>query len=102
MEILKREKASAVRSGEDRLQQSDKVEGTLRQEVAALKSQVETLRADFEHRTDEMREATKTRVARLEREKKDMEVVTTQLRHTFSIEEAKWNMKAEQQLNESS
>ena len=40
------------------------------------------------------------KVAKAEKERKEMELSQTSLRHSFSIEEAKWNMKLEQLQND--
>ena len=47
-----------------------------------------------------MREQAKAKVAKAEKERKEMELCQTSQRHNFSIEEAKWNMKAEQLQND--
>jgi len=46
------------------------------------------------------RETAKVKVAKAEKERKEIEVSMTTLRHNFSIEEAKWNMKLEQLVND--
>ena len=72
----------------------------LRQEIVTLKKSHETTHANHQAKFEQFKETSKAKVAKSEKERKDMELTQTTLRHNFSIEEAKWNMKSEQLQND--
>ena len=47
-----------------------------------------------------MRESNRAKIAKVEKERKEMEMSQTQARHSFSIQETKWTMKQEQLEND--
>mmetsp|Transcript_22861 Transcript_22861/g.30468 ORF Transcript_22861/g.30468 Transcript_22861/m.30468 type:complete len:86 (-) Transcript_22861:957-1214(-) len=62
--------------------------------------QHETALNKLEEKLEQMRETAKVKVAKAEKERKEIELCQTSQRHNFSIEEAKWNMKQEQLQND--
>ena len=68
----------------------------LRQELVTLKKNHEAALVNQDAKFEQLKETSKAKVAKSEKERKDMELTQTTLRHNFSIEEAKWNMKSEQ------
>jgi len=58
------------------------------------------VQAKNEEKIEQLRDSTKAKVSKAEKERKEIELTQTTLRHNFSMEEAKWNMKQEQLQNE--
>ena len=56
--------------------------------------------SDYQEKLDQLRESTKVRIQHAEKERKEVELSQTTLRHNFQIEEAKWSMKSEQLEND--
>lgn len=99
LEIVKHERDSNAKASVERLEKLEKIEMNLRQELLILKRQNEESMEKNELKLDQYRETAKTKISKAEKDRKEMEVNLTSLRHNFSIKEAKWNMKLEQTEN---
>ena len=68
----------------------------MRQDLVSLKKSHEATISNLDSKYEQLKETSKAKVAKSEKERKEMELTHTTLRNNFSIEEAKWNMKSDQ------
>ena len=95
LEIVKRERDNNLKASQERQDKQDKIEGNLRQDLVTLKKTHEATLASLESKFEQLKETSKAKVTKSEKERKEMELTQTTLRNNFSIEEAKWNMKSD-------
>ena len=100
LEIVKRERDNNLKASQERQDKQDKIETNLRQDLVALKKTHEAALASLDVKFEQLKETSKARVTKSEKERKEMELTQTTLRNNFSIEEAKWNMKSDQYQND--
>ena len=68
--------------------------------MVTLKKSHEASLANLDAKFEQLKETSKAKVNKSEKERKEMELTQTTLRNNFSIEEAKWNMKSDQYQND--
>ena len=75
LEIVKRERDSNIKAGQERQDKQDKIEINLRQELTSVRKSHEIVSIKNEAKLESIKEATKGKVTKADKERKDMELI---------------------------